>query len=92
LPLDLVKRVLTEAVFSKTTPLAASAVTAMTEKQLRDSVRDTLIDNKGSAGMHEWILSHLDEKSLPDRLGDIVDMVSRYMSGTVELGALSLIK
>jgi putative ATP-dependent endonuclease of OLD family len=92
LPLDLAKRVLTEALFSKSAPLAASAVTAMTDKQLREAVRATLIDNKGSAGMHEWILSHLDEKSLPDALGDIVDMVSRYMSGAVGLGALSLIK
>lgn len=92
LPLELAKQVLTEAEFSKSPPTPVSAVATMAENQIRDSVRDKLIDNKGSVGMHEWILSHLDENSLPEPLGNIVDLVSRFMSGAVDLGHMSLMK
>jgi hypothetical protein len=92
LPLDLVQRSLADAPLSKNAPLSASVVAAMAEKRVRETFRASLIDNKGSAGMHEWILSQLDETTLPPPFGDLVDLISQYLSGSVELGAVSLVR
>jgi len=91
LPIDTVERILLEAPFSKVAVLDASAVGAMNEAQQRVRCREMLEGNKGSAAMHEWVLSLLDEHSLPKPLALIVAMVSEYMAGTRELHTTSLI-
>ena len=63
----------------------------MADEDIRSESRDQLIANKGSASMHEWIISLLDENTLPSPLGNIVDLVSAYVSGVCELGVCSLV-
>jgi putative ATP-dependent endonuclease of OLD family len=91
LPIEIVQRVLLEAPFTKVPVLASAAVAAMTEAQQRARCRDMLEGNKGSAFMHEWMLSLLDEGSLPEPLGRIVATVSDYMAGTRDLWTRSLL-
>lgn len=92
LPIALVRRILTEAPHSKTPLTAAADVSAMTEPDARDGCREMLIRNKGSHFLHEWIISQVDEASLPDALKDIVDMVLGYVVADTEVGTCSLIR
>jgi hypothetical protein len=91
LTIDVVRRMLQEAPFAKSSLLTAEAVAAMSETQQRAGCREMLEANKGSAFMHEWILSLLDEQSLPEPLGFIVARASAYMSDADELHPMSLI-
>ena len=81
---DLVRRILAEAPYCKTPLLSASDVAAFTDAQARDKLCDMLTHNKGSASMHEWIISQLDAKGLPERLVRVVGMVSGFMAGEME--------
>jgi len=92
LSLALVRRILTEAPHSKTPLAAAADVSAMTESDARTACREMLIRNKGSHFMHEWIISLVDETSLPNTLKDIVDMVLGYVVANSDVGTCSLIR
>jgi putative ATP-dependent endonuclease of OLD family len=90
LPVDVLRRMLTEAEHSKTPLLNPAEGAAMAEAEVRDKGFEVLRSNKGSAGLHEWLLSLLDENSLPSPLKDLIDCVSLYMAGAKELGTCSL--
>jgi hypothetical protein len=90
LSVELVRRILAEAPYCKTPLLSASDVAALTDAQARDKLCDMLTHNKGSASMHEWIISQLTAKDVPERLTQVVGMVSGFIAGEMELGSLSL--
>ena len=92
LPIDILKKFLTEAPHCKNTQKTLAAVNAMTEENIRLESRDWLINNKGSASMHEWLISLLDVNTLPPTLGDIVDIVSEYISGSIEIQKCSIVR
>lgn len=91
LPIDVIRRTLQEAPFSKVPILAGTVVSEMSEPDQRARCQDMLEGNKGSAFMHEWILSLLNEQTLPEPLAMIIAMVSEYMAGKSELHTTSLL-
>jgi putative ATP-dependent endonuclease of OLD family len=82
LPVDLLRTALTTAPHSRVPLLDATAVAAITEAQIRQGFAKFMIDNKGSAHLHEWLLSQLDEHKLPPTLKNILDKVSSLLPGT----------
>jgi putative ATP-dependent endonuclease of OLD family len=91
LPLDLVRRILTSAPHCKSTPLTEAAALALLEPAARTACRDLLIDNKGSAAMHEWIIDQLNEATLPPTLAIIADRVGYYLRGVENFNTHSLL-
>jgi len=91
LPIEALRLFLTEAPHCKSKLKTLEELNTMADEDIRSESRDQLIANKGSASMHEWIISLLDENTLPSPLGNIVDLVSAYVSGVCELGVCSLV-
>jgi putative ATP-dependent endonuclease of OLD family len=92
LPIEILRLFLTEAPHCKSTPKTSSEVNAMNDKIVREETRIQLIANKGSASMHEWLIAKLDANNLPPTLGDIVYIVSKYVSGGFEFKLCSLMR
>jgi putative ATP-dependent endonuclease of OLD family len=85
LPPGVLRRLLSEAPYSRAPLRPPAEVAAMADDAVRAAAREFLRSNKGSAGLHEWILSLLDEASVPRTLGVIVGLVSAYVTEGVEL-------
>jgi len=90
LPENILRKILTSAQYSKTEVLEEAQVVSMDENEVRTRAFDMLRANKGSAAMHEWILSLLDENMLPTALKDLIGLISRYMTGNERIGVCSL--
>jgi putative ATP-dependent endonuclease of OLD family len=85
LPSDVLRRLLTEAPYSRAPLRPPAELAAMADDPVREAAREFLRSNKGSAGLHEWVLSLLDEASVPRTLGVIVGLVSAYVTDGAEL-------
>lgn len=90
LPIDLVRRILSEAPDCRTPLLDAAQLAGLGEAELSERCRESLIKNKGSAGMHEWILGQLAPATLPGPLKEIIDRVSSFVAGAESFGTHSL--
>jgi putative ATP-dependent endonuclease of the OLD family len=86
----ILRQVLASAPHSRVPVLAAPTVAALSEAEVRTNAFDMLRGNKGSASMHEWVMSLLDEDTLPEPLKTLVDLMAPYMSGKTPLGFMSL--
>lgn len=91
IPIDILKTFLTSASHCKSPLKTAADVVTMTDQQVKDESLQMLKDNKGSISMHEWFLSQLDLNSVPPTLGNIIDTVTRYMTGSFNFGCSSMI-
>jgi putative ATP-dependent endonuclease of OLD family len=90
LSVELVRRILAEAPYCKTPLLSASDAAALTDAEARDKLCEMLTFNKGSASMHEWIISQLPAKDVPKRLMEVIGMVSGFIAGEMDFGSLSV--
>ena len=62
----------------------------MGDAEVRSAARDLLQANKGSAGLHEWLLSLLEAPTVPRTLAAIVDLVSAHVTAGAELTTRTL--
>lgn len=92
LPIDILRRFLTEAPHCKDTLINKADAATMTEDAIRSETRVRLIGNKGSASMHDWLISLLDVTNIPPTLADIVDIVSAHISGSSVIQTCCLTK
>ncbi|HUT57389.1 MAG TPA: AAA family ATPase [Phycisphaerae bacterium] len=90
LPEDVLRRMLHSAEYSRTELRDQAEVDVINEKTTRENAFQMLRANKGSAAMHEWLISLLDENTMPDVLKDLVDMLSMHMTGEAKIGLCSL--
>jgi putative ATP-dependent endonuclease of OLD family len=90
LPVALVRRVLAEVAYCRTPLLSASDVAALSNDEARGKLCEMLTHNKGSASMHEWLISQLAAKDVPERLKQVVGMASGFLAGEMEFGSMSL--
>lgn len=91
LPIDLVRLMLTQAPESKIALRDAAVVNKLQEGELRSECCDFLIANKGTAGLHEWILSKLDPVTMPNQLKLILDRVAGFIASTQVYATHSLV-
>lgn len=92
LPIDILKKFLTMAPHCKNHHKTLAEINVMTDDNIRAESREWLINNKGSASMHEWLISLLNEHTLAPTLADIVDIVSAYVSGLIEIQTCSIVR
>ena len=90
LPLDLIRSALTSAPHSRVSLIDTSRVVALGESAARQQFCDFMIGNKGSAQLHEWLISQLDDQTMPVALKQIVDLVSLLVSGQIPSCRISL--
>ncbi|UCH38135.1 MAG: hypothetical protein JSV76_02975 [Candidatus Bathyarchaeota archaeon] len=91
LPINILREYLIESPHSKSAPIYPNKVNNLSDPEVREESRNRLIQNKGSAAMHEWLISKLDPATLPVQFKSIVDMVSCYIKGELELNSCSLL-
>jgi putative ATP-dependent endonuclease of OLD family len=91
LPLNILQQLLYSAQYSKSELLDQSQVMVMDTEEIRTKAFEMLCANKGSAAMHEWILSLLDVTTLPDIFKDLIDILSQHLAGKERFGTLSLV-
>jgi len=85
LEISTLKTLLTNAPHSKTDLLSEDEVNDLSVVQIRAKSKKLLISNKGSASMHEWLISILNVEEYPRTLIDIVFYSSQYVSKNQEL-------
>ncbi len=90
LPISVVRNALQSAPHSRVPLFTTSAVAAYDEEAARKAFCDFMIGNKGSGALHEWLLSQLDENTLPTVFKDLIDIVSQLVDGTIEPRRCSL--
>ncbi len=90
LPEEILRQMLSSAPYSKTDLVDEAKVAVMDEANVRASAFEMLRANKGSASLHEWVLSLLDETTLPTVLKDLIDLLSLYMTGELRVRMCSL--
>ena len=90
LPICILREMLSSAQYAKTQLIEKAVVESMDEADVKKHAFEMLRANKGSAAMHEWVISLLDENTLPNVLKDLVDLVSQHMAGRVRIGMCSL--
>ncbi len=90
LPLNVLRQFVVRAPHCKTPLKTATELGAMSDQEIRIFTKQTLIDNKGSIQMHEWLISITDFASLPSILKTIIDEVSEYTRGNTDFTSHSL--
>jgi putative ATP-dependent endonuclease of the OLD family len=79
-PVDLIRQTLTTAPHSRVPLLSQQRVDTATDDAVKQLFRDFLMGNKGSAQLHEWLMSELDESQLPRTLREVADVTARVVS------------
>ncbi len=92
LPIDSLKRLLLEAPHAKGLPLEATAVAGLSDDEIRKLATEHLVKNKGSAFMHEWLLSTLKANDVPHSLAVLIDMTTQHASNGVAVGDSHILK
>lgn len=86
----ILRRFLLEAPHAKSLPVEASAVAAMNESQIRITSKNALIENKGSAYMHQWLIGIVTVDAAPSTLVKAVDLFTRRITLSMPLGMCSI--
>ena len=86
LPVEKLRLFLQAAPHAKNLPIDPLDVDLLADDAVRAQAETHLISNKGSAFMHEWLIGQLAVVDLPRSLVAIVDMVSRFFAGDLEVG------
>lgn len=92
LPLDVLKKLLTEAPHSTQQLLSTISVNAMNENNIRYEAFNKLKNEKGSASMHDWLINLLDDTTIPLTLKRIVYLVNSHISNLLMLNMRSICK
>jgi putative ATP-dependent endonuclease of the OLD family len=86
LPISVARTFLKTAPHAKDLPLPGEMVDEMGDDAVRVNTKERLTSNKGSAFMHEWLLSTVKLSDLPASLVVAVDLISQHVSCDVPLG------
>ena len=90
LPISVLVRFIVEAQHCKTALKTANEVSSMNDGQIRIFAKETLIANKGSIQMHEWLISTIDPNACPEVLKNLVYEVSGFARDEIEFCTHSL--
>jgi putative ATP-dependent endonuclease of OLD family len=91
LPIDLIRAATKSAPHSRSPLPSSPTVDGNTDEVVRQMFKELLIANKGSAQLHEWLISQLDDQRLPPTLKEIVDLISRLVSHQIEPCKMSIL-
>ena len=92
LPIEILRVLLTEAPHSTQPLLSVPVVALMGQIDVRRAALQKLIHEKGSASMHDWLISLLDENSLPKTLKRVINIISLYITKNQPLSIQTIMR